>query len=135
MTDIVIDPTSSVPIYQQIRDRVVESIASGALREGDALASVRRLSVAFGINPATVVKAYDTLRVDGFVRTNRRSGTVVARDPSYDVSMADLTGWRTRLHTLLAEAHAQGLPVTTILDECADAAAAFERNASATEGD
>lgn len=135
VTDIVIDPTSSVPIYQQIRDRVVESIASGALREGDPLSSVRRLSMAFGINPATVVKAYDALRADGFVRTNRRSGTVVARDPSYDVAVGDLAGWRARLHTLLAEAHAQGLPIAVVLEECARSTAAFEGNASATEKD
>ncbi len=135
MTDIVIDPISAVPIYQQIRDRVVELIASGRLREGDALASVRRMSAAFGINPATVVKAYDTLRADGFVRTNRRSGTVVARDPSYDSSVVDLTQWRARLHTLLAEAHAQGLPIAVVLQECARSAAVFEADVSARGGD
>ncbi len=135
MTDIVIDPISAVPIYQQIRDRVVELIASGRLREGDTLASVRRMSTAFGINPATVVKAYDTLRADGFVRTNRRSGTVVARDPSYDSSVVDLTQWRARLHTLLAEAHAQGLPIAVVLQECARSAAVFEADVSAREGD
>ncbi len=135
VTDIVIDPISAVPIYQQIRDRVVELIASGQLREGDSLASVRRLSSAFGINPATVVRAYDALGVDGFVRTNRRSGTVVARDPSYDISVVDLTQWRARLHTLLAEAHAQGLPVEVVLQECARSTAAFEGNVIVTEGD
>lgn len=104
----------------------MEAIAGGSLRAGDPLESVRRLSVSFGINPTTVVKACDTLREDGLVRTTGRSGTVIARDPSYAASVSDLSGWRTRLHILLAEAHAQGLPVTEILSQCSRTAKVFE---------
>jgi GntR family transcriptional regulator len=107
---IEIDPGSEVPIYQQLRDRVVEAIASGELSEGTALASVRQLAGAFGINIATVGKGYDLLRQEGLVRTNRRSGSVVARDATSGPPAADFADhWTPRLRTLVAEAIAQGM--------------------------
>lgn len=116
--DIVVEPLSAVPIYQQIRDRVVELIAAGQLRSGDALTPIRALAAAFGINPATVVKAYDLLREEGFVTSNRRLGTIIA-----EVSVADplAAEWQRRLDTLLAEAIARGADTSAVLDACADA--------------
>jgi DNA-binding transcriptional regulator YhcF (GntR family) len=113
---IEIDPDASVPIYQQIRDRIVEAVASGTLAPGDQLASVRQLAVAFGINVATVAKAYDALRQEGLIRTNHKSGSVVARGPKTGEPRASFLGeWMPRLTTLLAEAVAQGVPPEEIL--------------------
>lgn len=113
---IEIDPQSAAPIYQQIRDRVVEAVARGDLTPGDQLASVRQLAVDFGINVATVAKAYDVLRNEGIIRTNHKSGSVIARGPgtgpAHEAFVAD---WSARLATLLAEAVAQGLPDTQIV--------------------
>ncbi|MGN6326631.1 GntR family transcriptional regulator [Pseudolysinimonas sp.] len=107
---IDVDPRSEVPLYQQLRDRIVESIADGSLPEGTALASVRQVAGAFGINLATVAKGYDLLRQEGFVRTNRRSGSVVARDASSGPPPAGFAAhWEPRLRTLVAEAVAQGM--------------------------
>ena len=113
--DLVVEPLSEIPIYQQIRDRIVEMIATGALLPGDALASVRTLSKALGVNPATVVKSFDLLRHEGFVVTNRRVGTVVAEVSPADPLSQD---WTQRLHTLLAEALARGASTADILDAC-----------------
>lgn len=109
---IDIDPASEVPIYQQLRDRVVERVATGDLRPGDPLASVRQLAVAFGINVATVAKGYDLLRSEGLIRTNRKSGSVVARGPGMPPTTSEsfVDDWGARLRTLLAEASAQGVP-------------------------
>ena len=43
----------AVPLYQQLRDRVVEAIASGALRRGDSLPATRQLAADLGINMHT----------------------------------------------------------------------------------
>lgn len=107
---IQIDPLSEVPLYQQLRDRVVEAIAAGELHPGDQLASVRQLAEQFGINTATVAKGYDLLKSEGLVRTHRRSGSVVARGPTSSAPPPGFASdWTARLHTLLAEAVAQGL--------------------------
>ena len=126
MVDVTVDPLSEVPIYQQIRDRVVEAIAAGDLTRGQGLASVRSVSAEFGINPATVAKAYELLRSEGLVATNIRSGSTIARDPSSGPPLDGVIDqWRARLFTLLAEAHAQGLTAEAILANCQDVIGEF----------
>lgn len=106
---IDIDPDSESPLYQQLRDQVVQGIADGSLKPGEPLASVRQLANQFGINSATVGKGYELLRQEGLVRTNRRSGTVVARGPAEPQTPGFTAGWTDRLRTLLAEAVAHGM--------------------------
>ncbi|MES1170526.1 MAG: GntR family transcriptional regulator [Leifsonia sp.] len=106
---IDIDPHSESPLYQQLRDQVVQAIADGSLNPGDALASVRQVAGQFGINSATVGKGYELLRQEGFVRTNRRSGSVIARGPDDPTSPGFASAWTARLNVLLAEAIAHGM--------------------------
>jgi len=56
-----VDPHSGVPIFRQLMDQVRLSIASGVLRPGDELPSIRNLSVPLGVNPMTISKAYNLL--------------------------------------------------------------------------
>jgi DNA-binding transcriptional regulator YhcF (GntR family) len=136
VVDIEIDPLSSVPIYQQLRDRLVEGIAAGELGRGDGLASVRSLAGAFGINPATVVKAYDLLRAEGFVATNAKSGSFVVRDrESGEPDQAVLELWTARLKTLLAEGRARGLSPAQILGACQQIVDGLERRREFREGE
>ncbi|WP_329568984.1 GntR family transcriptional regulator [Kitasatospora sp. NBC_01266] len=111
--------TSEVPIYQQIRDRTVEGIANGALPTGTVLPSTRALAARFGINFHTVNKAYDLLRQEGLLHLTRKHGAVVARDHnSGPPAPGFLADWEDRARTLLAEAHAHGMPSTESLARC-----------------
>ena len=76
-----IEPDGPVPIYQQIRDRIVEAIARGTQPAGSALPPIRQLAVDLGVNFHTVNKGYDLLRQEGLLRLGRKSGAVVRRDP------------------------------------------------------
>lgn len=76
---LIVEPDSPVPIAQQIHDGIVAGIITGELQDGQHLPSVRRLAVEYGVNPATVKKAYDQLQEDGLVLTAARSGTVITR--------------------------------------------------------
>src|SRR5881394_2185920 len=67
----------SQPIYRQIRDHVVAMILDGALKEGDALPSVRSVAAESRVNPLTVLKAYQHLVDDGLVETRRGLGMFV----------------------------------------------------------
>jgi len=110
-----VDLASEVPIYQQLRDRIVEAIADGVLTEGSPLPATRALAADFGINFHTVNKAYDLLRQQGLIRLNRGTGAVVTptvADPVFH------TEWTARARTLLAEAIAKGLPAEEILRTC-----------------
>ena len=106
-----IEPDGQVPIYQQIRDRIVEAIAVGRQPAGSGLPSTRQLAVDLGVNFHTVNKSYDLLRREGLLRLNRKSGAVVQRDAGSGPPSQDWAGdWAARLGTLLAEAAAQGMP-------------------------
>jgi GntR family transcriptional regulator len=129
-----IEPDGPVPIYQQIRDRIVEAIADGRQPVGSALPSTRQLAVDLGVNFHTVNKAYDLLRQEGLLRLGRGSGAVVRRDASSgpaDPGWAQ--DWTARLRTLLAEAAAQGLPATGIELGCQAATAGFTFPAAVAE--
>jgi GntR family transcriptional regulator len=67
----------SVPIYRQLRERVVAMILDGALNEGDPLPSVRQVAADFQINPLTVSKAYQELVDDQLVEKRRGLGMFV----------------------------------------------------------
>lgn len=59
-----LEPNSGVPLYQQIVGEVHAALLKGHLRDGDRLPSVRELARTLGINPTTVVKAYDLLAAE-----------------------------------------------------------------------
>jgi GntR family transcriptional regulator len=129
-----IEPDGPVPIYQQIRDRIVEAIADGRLPVGSALPSTRQLAVDLGVNFHTVNKGYDLLRQEGLLRLGRKSGAVVCRDAGSgppDPGWAQ--DWTGRLRTLLAEAAAQGMPAADIVGECQAAMTDFDFPAATAE--
>ena len=67
----------NVPIYRQLRDRVVAMILDGALNEGDAVPSVRQVAAEYQINPLTVSKAYQELVDEQLVEKRRGLGMFV----------------------------------------------------------
>ncbi len=72
-----LDFSSDIPIYIQIRNQIVLGIAEGKLPAGEKLPTVRALSEECGINMMTVSKAYQLLKQEGYIHTDRRLGTVV----------------------------------------------------------
>jgi GntR family transcriptional regulator len=77
-----INPSSGVPIYLQIENQVKHYIASGALKSGEALPSVRQVATDLRINPNTVARAYQNLERDGVLQTVPGGGTYVAENPT-----------------------------------------------------
>lgn len=73
-----IHPSSSTPIFRQIIDQVRRFIASGQLRSGDTLPSVRTVALQHAINPMTVSKAYNMLEIEGVLVRMRGVGMVIA---------------------------------------------------------
>ena len=75
-----VDFNSDEALYMQLRNQIIFGIATGRIREGDSLPSVRQLAEYVSINMHTVNKAYTVLREEGFVKLDRRKGAVVAVD-------------------------------------------------------
>ena len=78
---IRLDFGGDVPIYLQLRNQMVVAIAAGQLAPGERLPTVRDLAEELGVNMMTVSKAYQLLRQEGYITTDRRSGTRVAVRP------------------------------------------------------
>lgn len=72
-----LDLKSGVPVYRQIIDQVHGARASGAVRPGDQLPTVRQLAVDLSINPNTVVRAYRELELTGALTTHQGTGTFI----------------------------------------------------------
>ena len=69
--------SDDLPIYRQLRDRVVEMILEGVLGDGDALPSVRNVAAEYRLNPLTVLKGYQELVDEGLVEKKRGRGMFV----------------------------------------------------------
>jgi GntR family transcriptional regulator len=60
---------SGLPIYLQLVDQIKAAAASGALRPGEALPSIRPLAEELRVNRNTVAKAYSELESLGVIET------------------------------------------------------------------
>lgn len=111
-----LDFNSDTPIYQQIRDQIVLGIADGSLESGQRLPTIRALADEAGINMMTVSKAYQLLKQEGYIQTDRRSGATVApRQGAAGPGRETLRGLRLRL----SELRLAGLSREEILALCA----------------
>ncbi len=79
--EIHIDPDSTVPIYLQIIHAIKLQVATGQLRPGEQLPTVRKLATDLRINPNTVARSYDSLDTEGVIITRRGQGTFVRERP------------------------------------------------------
>jgi len=73
-----VDPRDAVPIWKQIEEGMRRLVASGALKPGAPVPSVRDLARDLQVNPATVVRAYQRLVDAGLLTVKRGEGTFVA---------------------------------------------------------
>jgi DNA-binding transcriptional regulator YhcF (GntR family) len=85
---VTVDPTSSVPPFEQVRAHLADRIRSGALPAGERLPPVRRLAEDLGLAVNTAARAYRELEAEGLVETRGRNGTVVSWSP--DAATRDL---------------------------------------------
>lgn len=70
--------SDDIPIYLQIINQIKAQIATGVLKPGDKIASVRELAVEAGVNPNTMQKALSELEREGVLYSKRTSGRFVA---------------------------------------------------------
>ena len=68
------------PIYLQIADAIADRILSGELKEEDRIPSVREYGADIGVNPNTMMRAYEKLTDDEVIYNKRGIGYFVASD-------------------------------------------------------
>ncbi len=102
-------------MYLQLRNQVVIAISKGVLKPGDHLPTVRALSDESGVNAMTISKAYQLMKQEGYISTERRGGAVVsAGDKEIKVSKDTVK----RLDLCISELRLSGMGEEQIVDLC-----------------
>ena len=104
---IMLQDGSEVPVFKQIRNQIVMGISDGRLQAGEKLPTVRALAEEIGINSMTVNKAYQLLKQEGYIITDRRNGVRV-RD-SFHMTPELPPESKEQLKQLVSEARVRGV--------------------------
>lgn len=117
---IKINMKSETPIYLQLRNEIVKGIGRGEFEIGESLPTVRQMAAELGVNTMTVSKAYQLLKSEGVIVTDRRKGTIVCNPQSdenklggeFQEKLAD------ELELLSAEASIRGMEQEDFMELC-----------------
>src|ERR1041385_5181169 len=77
---VKIESSTGVPITRQIADQIRAACASGTLKPGERLPSVRELARQLTVNQNTVLRVYERLAAEGLLERRHGDGTYVADD-------------------------------------------------------
>lgn len=81
-----------IPLYYQIKTRLLEQIESGQLRPGDRVESERELTERFGVSRMTARQALVELETEGYLVRVQGKGTFVA-SPKFEQPLMALTSF------------------------------------------
>jgi GntR family transcriptional regulator len=77
MIKFILDPKDGSPFYRQIIDQIKFGIASGQLKIGEQLPTVRSMAVELKVNLNTISKAYKELEIQNILETHQGTGTFI----------------------------------------------------------
>ena len=107
-----------MPIYAQLERTIRFAIATGKLRAGERLPTVRQLAVELRVNANTVAKVYAELERSGIVETKRGVGTFVTEEHTkaasrghHEQRLKDFT------ERFVTEAAAHGFSIDDLIDQ------------------
>jgi GntR family transcriptional regulator len=113
-----INPADPTPLYAQLTRAIQFAIATGKLRIGEQLPTVRQMAVDLKINANTVAKVYAELERTGIVETRRGVGTFIcARHFEAKQKRRHEHELRDFADRVIAEAGAKGLSLDDLIDQ------------------
>lgn len=74
---IVLSNSSTLPIYEQIKEQIKAQILSGELCENEMLPSLRQLAKDLKISVLTTTRAYSELDEEGYITSRQGKGFFV----------------------------------------------------------
>jgi len=75
---ILISNSSDKPLYQQIKEQIIDAILKGELTEGNPLPSIRSFANDIKVSVLTIRRVYDELEQEGFTTSQVGLGTFVS---------------------------------------------------------
>ena len=102
----VINTGASAPIYKQITDQVRLAVATGRLKVGEQLPSVRVFAETLVLNPNTVARAYSDLAREGLIESRPGRGVFIIQKRKVFTREEGRRRLEPLLNTLIGEAMA-----------------------------
>jgi GntR family transcriptional regulator len=99
---LALSPNSPDPMYKQLTDQIKNAIASGDVRPGDKLPSVRELAEGLKTSAITVKRAYLDLENEGYILTRAGLGSYVTDIDRERLRKEKLAEFKTALKAILA---------------------------------
>jgi GntR family transcriptional regulator len=113
-----LSPSHPMPLYAQLTRAIRFAIATGRLRIGEQLPTVRQLAVELRVNANTVAKVYAELERAGVLETRRGVGTFVcARHFEARNSQDHESVLKELVDRFIEEANAMGFSPDDLLDQ------------------
>ena len=84
--ELKLDFRSGLPIYTQIVEQIRLMLATGALKPGDQLPTVRQLATDLRVNFNTIARAYRLLDEAGLISTQQGRGTYILEPSNPEVT-------------------------------------------------
>jgi GntR family transcriptional regulator len=113
---VLLEPRDPTPIYAQLDRGLRAAIATGRLKPGDQLPTVRQLAVELKVNANTVARVYAELERSGVIETRRGVGSFIASGTAgarpADAKERSLRAFVTRV---LADAAAAGFSIDDVI--------------------
>ena len=101
---IEIEADSTVPIYLQLAQQIIEGVAKGELKPGDSLPSVRAFAADLGMNMHTVNKAYHYLEEKEFIQIMPKKGVFIHENSVRSATGNDMDRLKKELRPIIGEA-------------------------------
>lgn len=114
---LTVDPSDATPLHAQLERGIRVAIATGTLKPGDKLPTVRQLAVELRVNANTVAKVYAYLERSGAVETRRGVGTFVSEREGDQHAEARDAALRELALKALADATRLGFTAAEVLRE------------------
>ena len=117
---IVLAHQSGIPIYEQIKEQIKDSVLSGELPENELLPSIRQLARDLKVSVITTTRAYNDLEIEGFIQTVPGKGCYVKKVNDDLIRFQYLAETKTTLITAIKQGRMAGLTMAELhklLDE------------------
>ncbi|MEG2788094.1 MAG: GntR family transcriptional regulator [Romboutsia sp.] len=107
--NISISNTSSIPLYEQIKNQVQNQILDSTLKQGDGLPSIRNLAKELKVSIITIKRAYEELEKEGFLEIITGKGTFVSMQNTDRLREVTLYEIENKLELIIKQAKSAGI--------------------------
>lgn len=101
--NIVIMNSSEKPIYEQIREQLIEQILNGTIQEGKQLPSIRGLAKELQVSVITTKRAYEELEMSGFINTVPGKGSFVSQGNKKHLEQKQIDSIKNQVRQLVSD--------------------------------